>query len=302
MLWLPDALRDAGVNVKVLAGWDQPHPARDAKGNPIIDVNGNVVPYSWKMGEPEGHMHHHTATGGYTPNRDKANGWAGLGTWDTTRLHQTGGGIPFYVIANAHPAPISSGWGRRDVLDQYVRQDRQFIGKQTLPDDSPRWAGNRYYWNTEYILDGVGSWIDETVWEMMVVVSDVIDEWYGWSPYRNIGHAQHTIRKIDLRDGRHPDMAATILQLQKDISDRRRNMWAEDITDRTWMAMFHSNVPGIKGYGRYYCSNDGTHTWPSNAPWGSNPHAPTRDGDATYADKLNALNYLLAGFAEAAGS
>jgi len=84
-------------------------------------------------------------------------------------------------------------------------------------------------------------------------------------------------------------------------------MWANDFTDRTWMFMFHSGVPGIRGYGRYYCSDDGSYSWEEdpkeglNAPWGSNPHAPTNDGDADYDEKLNAINYLLAGFSEAAG-
>lgn len=86
------------------------------------------------------------------------------------------------------------------------------------------------------------------------------------------------------------------------------SMWGNDITDRTWMAMFHSGVPGVKGFGRYYCSNDGTYNWELdpledlNAPWGSNPHAPTNDGAANYDEKINGLNFLFAGFAEAAGN
>ena len=297
MLWLPDALRDAGVNVRVLDGADQPRSAG----------------YVWADRLPHGHMHHHTATAGYVPNRDKANGYAGLSLNGSDRLYQEAYGDgdwePVYTIANLYPAPISSGYGVRKLLDEYVKKDRQFVGRQTAPDDSnPQWAGNRFYWNTEWILNGVGAWIDESVWGMMVTVCDVMDQRLMWSPYRNVGHGQHTRRKIDLRDGRFPDMAATILQLQQDLADRRRNVWADDFTDATWMAMFHSGVPGVQGFGRYYCSNDGTYNWGTDPlegikkPWGSNPHAPTNDGAAVYSEKVNALNYLFAGFAEAAGS
>ena len=80
------------------------------------------------------------------------------------------------------------------------------------------------------------------------------------------------------------------------------SMWANDITDKTWMTMFHSGVPGIVGYGRYYCSNDGTYDWPPEQPWGSNPHHVAPDGAASYDEKVHALNVLLQGFSVAAGS
>lgn len=286
LLWLPDALRDAGVNVRVLDGADQPRSAG----------------YVWADRLPHGHMHHHTATAAYVPNRDKANGYAGLSLNGSERLYQEAYGDgdwePVYVIANLFPAPISSGYGVRKLLDEYVKKDREFVGRQTARDDDPKWAGNRYYWNTEWILNGVGAWIDESVWDMMLTVCTVMDHRLVWSPYRNVGHAQHTGRKIDLRDGRHENMAATMLAFKTDLEKRSRDMWAEDFTDKTWMAMFHSGVPGVLGEGRYYCSNDGTYEWPVSEPWGSNPI----DGGATYGEKVNALNYLLAGFAEAAGS
>ena len=84
-------------------------------------------------------------------------------------------------------------------------------------------------------------------------------------------------------------------------------MWGNDITDLTWMTMFHSNVPRVHGFGRYYCTNDGTYDWDADpfeqlhAPWGSNPHPTAPDGQATYDEKLNALNHLLQGFSIAAG-
>ena len=73
LLDLPAALELAGVNVRVLDGWDQP-----------ADPG-----YYWREadGNPAGHMHHHTASTAYTPNRDKANGWAGLSYLGSDRLY-----------------------------------------------------------------------------------------------------------------------------------------------------------------------------------------------------------------------
>lgn len=107
--------------------------------------------------------------------------------------------------------------------------------------------------------------------------------WLGW----RIGDTMHVAVKV------RPD------RTQVDWSTvGGEEMWANDFTDKTWMAMFHSGVPGVKGEGRYYCSNDGTYTWPADKPWGSNPI----DGGAAYEEKVNAVNYLLAGFSQAAGS
>jgi len=91
-------------------------------------------------------------------------------------------------------------------------------------------------------------------------------------------------------------------------------MWGNDITDKTWMTMFYSGVPGVEGVGRYYCSNDGTVDWLTEtfeglaAPWGSDPHwnevtqRGAKDGAADYPAKVHALNYLFAGFSTAAGT
>lgn len=79
------------------------------------------------------------------------------------------------------------------------------------------------------------------------------------------------------------------------------------ITDETWMYMFHSGVPGVSGFGRYYCQDDGTYSWEAdplerlNAPWGSNPHPTAPDGKAQDFEKDNAINHLLQGFSQAAG-
>lgn len=205
-LELPAALEAAGVEVRLLDGWKTAH------------YSGK---YKWREadGEPAGHMWHHTASGGYTPNRDKANGWAGLGSDDSLRLYQSGGGRPIYAIANAHPGPITSGYGCRYVLEKFVKRDIAFTGRQPKADDTdPKWAGNTHYWNTEVVLDGVGTYIDDDVWAMMVTVGQVQNELFGWTPARHIGHAMHSNRKIDLRDGRFKDMAQTLDALRLDMA------------------------------------------------------------------------------------
>jgi hypothetical protein len=280
---LPAALEGAGVEVRVLDGWLDPH------------LTSNGSPYLWREinGEPAGHMHHHTATSGYTPNRIKANGYAGLGSDDSDRLYQSGGGRPIFVLANSYPAPISSGYGVRDVLESYVKNDIQFVGRQSLPNDDPKWAGNTHYFNTEWILDGVGTWIDDAVWDMMLTVNAVMCDMYGWSAYRNIGHAQHTRRKIDLRGGQFPDMAATMDALVRATKETMESgMWCNDWTDKSWMTFFDdTTIPGVEGDGRYYCSGDDTYTF--SPAFGT----IASDGKAAYAEKVHAINYVFSGFA-----
>jgi len=201
MDWYPQALIDAGINVTFLEGWENPR-------NPG---------YVWREGHPEGAMWHHTATNGYTPNRDKANMWAGLMPDQSNRLYATGGGVPTLTIANSFPAPISSGYGVQALLTDYVRQDIRFLGKQRDRDDYPQWAGNRTYWNTEIVLDGIGTWMDQDVWDMCVEAAAILSNGMGWSAWRHVGHGQHTMRKIDLRDGRFPDMSATMEAFTDDV-------------------------------------------------------------------------------------
>lgn len=212
MLDLPDALSDAGVEVRLLDGWDTFAQAG----------------YDWREadGNPAGAMWHHTATASYTPNRDKANGWAGIGYHDTDRLYQEdyGDGFPVYTIANAYPAPISSGYGVRSVLEDWVKRDIPFTGRQTEP-DSATWAGNTHYWNTEVVLDGVGSKMETSVWDMLVTIGEVLNDLMGWTPARHVAHAHHTRRKIDLRDGRFADADATIQALREDMTVDENCPW-----------------------------------------------------------------------------
>jgi len=203
MVDLPNALADAGCLVRTLDGWETPQ----------------VAGYKWREpdDEPAGVMWHHTASSAYTPNRDKANLWVGLSYWDTDRLYQSGGGFPVVVMANAYPAPISSGYGVRQVLEDYVKADIPFEGRQTQPDDP--WAGNTHYVNIEVVLDGTGTQMDEAVWDTLATVGATINDLYGWSPARHIGHAHHTRRKIDLRDGRFPDANQTMIALRDAIEE-----------------------------------------------------------------------------------
>ena len=213
-LLLPEALEAAGVVVKVLDDWENAHKSGT---------------YKWRENpeDPAGAMWHHTATSAYTPNRDKANGYLGMGdpTLDNPRLYQEDGPgrVPIYTLANAQPAPISSGYGVRDVLENFVKLDRLFVGKQTQPDDGS-WAGNTHYWNTEVVLDGIGTAMPQEMWDTMIIVAQVLnDVMPDWTTARHIGHGMHTKRKIDLRDGRFPDMARTIDALRLAVGEDNMN-------------------------------------------------------------------------------
>ncbi len=192
LLDFPAALAEAGVNVRVLPGWDT-----YARSN-----------YDWREKDknPAGHMHHHTASTGYTPNRDKANGYAGLSYHDSQRLYQEryeGDGYePVYTIANAYPAPISSGAGNFAVLER-VRAGLEVVGRPSS--DTPNWYGNTHYWNTEYVLNGTGAPLDQGVWDMMVLVCQVQNDLMGWTKNNHICHGHHTGRKIDLWDATWSD-------------------------------------------------------------------------------------------------
>jgi hypothetical protein len=202
-LELPALLTAESINVETMDNWDLPHRRNDK-------------PYVWRTGDPEASMWHHTATPSYTPNRAKANMYAGLIHAGGQRLYQSGGGVPTIVIANAYPGPITSGYGKRGVL-QVARADIRNDSLAVGPDDDPRWAGNKSYWNTEIVLDGVGTWIDDEVWDMLIVAARVLHELMGWSEWRAIGHAQHTRRKPDPNDGEYPSAKETMMAFRSDL-------------------------------------------------------------------------------------
>ncbi len=195
LLFLPDALSDAGIPFGQLTGWES-----NQQGYYWVDENGMHRGY---LGEPNGAMHHHTATSAYTPSvknngRTVANIYIGI--WRTGRLWSSGGGEPMVILASGGPANYSSGSGRREVLTQYVVADRRFPGpQQGLDDANPRFFGNRYYINTEVIHPGDGSALEPAVWDLQVETAAVITKHFGWSHWRNIAHQDHTRRKIDQR-------------------------------------------------------------------------------------------------------
>ena len=202
MDWYIEQLRQSGVNVVVADTWDLPD-----------------LSYKWRVGHPEGAMWHHTATTGYTPNDEKANQWAGI--WRDGRLWQSGEGPATLVLSNQGPARISSGYGVKAMLDDWVTKDRRWIGWQgSRDDDDPQWAGNRSYWNTEIVLDGVGGMMRDDVWDMITTAAAVMCKGMGWSAWRNIGHLHHTRRKIDLFDGAFNNGPETMAAFQEDVYDK----------------------------------------------------------------------------------
>lgn len=113
-----------------------------------------------------------------------------------------------------------------------------------------------------------------------------------------LGHG-HVGRGIDT----HWDPGSIDVARLVDFIGGSSDMWANDITDKTWHDMFESGVPGISGNWRYYCSNDGSIAF--SPPWGQGPvdaNGNVEDGKADYGEKVHALNYLFQGFSAAAGS
>lgn len=191
MLWLPQALRDAGVNVIELDGWDT------AQGNyKWTDIDSGGQSYE---GEPTCYMIHHTAGSSAHPEVknsagtwSKANCWAGV--WRDGRLHQSGSGVPTIVFTSSGPARVSSGYGHGPTLHDVSRDVR-------VPWDQPHsdteMAANRYAWNVETVAKGDGSNIEQGVEDALVTMGALLCEHFGWSPWRTIGHLTWSGRKID---------------------------------------------------------------------------------------------------------
>ena len=191
MLFLPDALRAAGINVIELDGW------KEAQGNYFwTDLPGGHQGYGE---EPTCFMIHHTATTAANPSvKDssgtwsKANCWAGL--WRDGRLYQSGGGVPTVVFTAAGPARVSSGYGHGPTLHE-VGADVRVPYRQTAADTDM--AANRYAWNVETVAAGNGSAIDPGVQHALVVMGALLCNRFDWSPWRTIGHLTWTRRKVD---------------------------------------------------------------------------------------------------------
>jgi len=191
MLWLPDALRGAGINVIELDGWDE------AQGNYYwTDLPGGHQGYGE---EPTCYMIHHTASSSAHPEVknssgtwSKANCWAGL--WRDGRLYQSGSGTPTIIFTSAGPARISSGYGHGPTLHQ-VADDIRVPWDQ--PNSDTDMAANRYAWNVETTHEGTGGPIDPGVEHALVVMGALMCDRFDWAPWRTIGHLTWTKRKQD---------------------------------------------------------------------------------------------------------
>ncbi len=196
LLPLPDLLRAEGITVIELNGWKE-----NEQGYYWTGVDNRHHGY---LGKPNGWVWHHTASGGYTPyvknsvGQTKACIFAGLWRGESSnRLYQAGGD-PVLVFCSGGPADYSQGSGVRAVLVQ-VSNDQRFYGPQRHSDDYPKWYGNRYYGATEIVHRGDGSPLDQGVFRMVYTAQSVMSELFDWSPWRHIGHLDHTRRKIDPR-------------------------------------------------------------------------------------------------------
>ncbi len=195
LLFLPDALHDAGIEFAELTGWES-----NQQGYYWTDEEDLHHGYA---GDPIGWAWHHTATTGFTPyvknakGQTKANLWFGLRRLN--RLHAEGGGEPTVAIASSGPGNFTAGAGVRWLMESYVSQDVRFRGPQRQPDDSPRFYGNRYYGSTETVHPGNGTPLHPGVWEMQLQVAVILSDHFGWSAWRHIGHLDHTRRKVDQR-------------------------------------------------------------------------------------------------------
>ena len=210
MLWLPDALRAAGVNVVELDGW------KEAQGNyQWTNIRTGIRMYGE---EPTCYMIHHTAGTSAFPEVKNSNGvwskancWAGL--LRDGRLYQSGGGIPTIVFTSSGPARISSGYGNGPTL--YEVADDVRVPWDQLNSDTGM-AANRYAWNVETVAAGDGSAVDPGVERALVVMGALLAERFGWSPWRTIGHLTWTKRKLDpYWDGRRD----VIVHIQEAVAD-----------------------------------------------------------------------------------
>ena len=252
MLWLPQALRNAGVNVVELDGW------RTAQGGYYwTDLNSGAQGYD---GEPTCYMVHHTAGSSAVPvvkdgsRWSKANCWAGL-LRDDGKLYQSGSGVPTIVFTSAGPARVSSGYGHGPTLHEVADDVR-------VPWDQPNadtgLAANRYAWNVETVHSGDGSPLSAGVMEALVMMGALLCQHFDWSAWRAIGHLTWTRRKLDpYWDGRRD----IIVEIQDRIAERlepgvdlkRQIQYVlegdEGMEVEYWQVRMIEAITGVKFYG-----------------------------------------------------
>ena len=194
MLWLPQALRDAGVNVIELDGW------KEAQG-----LYFWTQPQEGTIGDfdepPKLFMVHHTAGSAATPvvrtssgQWSKANCWAGV--MRGGRLYAYGDGEPTVVFTSSGPARVSSGYGNWPTALRVMNDER--VPYDQMDPDGP-YALNRYAWNIEVVHPGDMSEINEGVEDIVIRMGVLLAQHFGWSPWRTIGHLTWSGRKIDPR-------------------------------------------------------------------------------------------------------
>lgn len=164
-------------------------------------------------GIANGHLYHHTASSAYTPyvknssNQTKCCVWAGMRRGD--RLYQDGGGVPTLALASAGPADYSAGSGVADYIADYLTHGLR-TGKQRASDDTPKFYGNRYVWNTEIVCDGVGGSVTDDMWDLLIAYGSALSRLHDSTEFWNGFHAGFTKRKIDYRDGRFANAEETL--------------------------------------------------------------------------------------------
>ena len=171
LIWLADALRDAGLNVIEEPGWK-------TRGRDWV---------------PIGNMTHHTAP----PNPYPVDRLYDGGQIKCNFSVQPGPELlgQIHVVA-AGACNYSSGRGS-SLVRKEVAQDiapSRSARKRGLPDDS---GGNSYYVNNEVSHPGDGSPLSQAMYRHIYIAWAVICTRMGWSAQRNIGHGEHSGRKID---------------------------------------------------------------------------------------------------------
>ncbi len=173
-------LKAAGLTVVEEPGW------KDRGGNWATD------------GKPEGVIQHHTAPPNPYPIKRlyprTAKEWQ---IKCNVATHEDG---TLYLVAYG-ACNYSSGPGSKVVLTANVRPKipptANAITRRLA--DTPKWGGNRYYFNYENSHPGDGSPLPSVQLETIVVSNIVVNAHFGLTWEQTISHAEHSRRKIDPR-------------------------------------------------------------------------------------------------------
>ncbi len=170
--------------------------------------------YQWESGGPSGVQLHHTVSVPYGARSayPAPEGLRTDGRVIANALIQPNGEIN---LVAAGPANYSSGTGRRNVRDDFVRGGIRYHGPQSENDDSPAWYGNRSYINIEVVHRGDGSTIPPAQEKALIGLVSVICFVFDWDATAVIAHEDHTRRKIDPRfDGQYAKEPYSVAGIQ----------------------------------------------------------------------------------------